>query len=161
MSHVMSEDAGPRQRIPGWIIRSIWRMHRALYALTGGRLGLRRPNAARWGMLRLHSTGRRTGQERIAILGYIEDGPNLATPAMNGWMEPEPAWWLNLQAHPDATVELPGRERRDVRARAAVGEERDRIWRQLVELGTSAYTDANAAMRPRGTAIVVLEPRTE
>jgi hypothetical protein len=43
-------------------------------------------------------------------------------------------------------------------ARAAVGEERDRLWRQLVELGTSAYTDASSAMRPRGTAIVVLEP---
>jgi deazaflavin-dependent oxidoreductase (nitroreductase family) len=95
------------------------------------------------------------------ILGYIEDGPNLAMPAMNGWMEPEPAWWLNLQARPGATVELPGRERRDVRARAAVGDERERLWRRLVELGTSAYTDANAAMRPRGTAIVVLEPRSE
>jgi deazaflavin-dependent oxidoreductase (nitroreductase family) len=112
-------------------------------------------------MLRLHSTGRRTGQGRIAIVGYIEDGPNLVTPAMNGWMEPEPAWWLNLQAHPDATVELPGGDRRGVRARAAAGEERDRLWRRLVELGTSAYTDANAAMRPRGTAIVVLEPRSE
>jgi deazaflavin-dependent oxidoreductase (nitroreductase family) len=161
MAHATSEGARPRQRIPGWIIRAIWRTHRALYALTGGRFGLRRPTAASWGMLRLHSTGRRSGKERIAIVGYIEDGPNLVTPAMNGWMEPEPAWWLNLQAHPDATVELPGGDRRGVRARAAAGEERDRLWRRLVELGTSAYTDANAAMRPRGTAIVVLEPRSE
>jgi deazaflavin-dependent oxidoreductase (nitroreductase family) len=158
MAHVTSDDARPRQRIPGWIVRAIWRTHRGLYVLTGGRFGLRRPTASSWGMLRLHSTGRRTGKERIAILGYIEDGPNLVTPAMNGWMEPEPAWWLNLQAHPDTTVELPGRDRRDVHARAAVGEERERLWRRLVELGTSAYTDANSAMRPRGTAIVVLEP---
>jgi deazaflavin-dependent oxidoreductase (nitroreductase family) len=112
-------------------------------------------------MLRLHTTGRRTGQERIAILGYIEDGRNLVTPAMNGWMESEPAWWLNLQAHPDATVELSSHGRRHVRARAAVGQERDRLWQRLVELGTSAYTDANAAMRPSGTAIVVLELRSE
>ena len=161
MAQITSDDARPRQRIPGWIIRTIWRTHRALYGLTGGRFGLRRPTTASWGMLRLHSIGRRTGQERIAILGYIEEGPNLVTAAMNGWMEPEPAWWLNLQAHPDATVELPGGDQRDVRARVAVGEERDRLWRSLVDLGTSAFTDANAAMRPRGTAIVVLEPRTE
>jgi hypothetical protein len=40
------------------------------------------------------------------ILGYFEDGENLVTMAMNGWGEGEPAWWLNLQAHPDARVEL-------------------------------------------------------
>src|SRR5262245_1180849 len=42
--------------------------------------------------------------ERSVILGYVEDGPNLVTMAMNGWADGEPAWWLNLQAHPDATV---------------------------------------------------------
>src|SRR5690606_37527983 len=45
----------------------------------------------------------------------------------NGWANPEPAWWLNLQANPEATVELVGGERR-ARARAAAGEERDRLW---------------------------------
>jgi deazaflavin-dependent oxidoreductase (nitroreductase family) len=54
--------------------------------------------------LRLHTTGRRTGAKRVAILGYFEDGPNLFTLAMNGWGEPDPAWWLNLQANPDATI---------------------------------------------------------
>jgi hypothetical protein len=34
------------------------------------------------------------------ILGYYEDGPNLVSMAMNGWGAAEPAWWLNLQAHP-------------------------------------------------------------
>jgi deazaflavin-dependent oxidoreductase (nitroreductase family) len=109
-------------------------------------------------MLRLQTTGRRTGRERVAILGYIEDGRNLVTPAMNGWLEPDPAWWLNLQAQPDATVVLPDGPRA-VTARAATVEERDRLWRRLVDLGTSAYTDANATMRSRDTTIVVLEPR--
>jgi deazaflavin-dependent oxidoreductase (nitroreductase family) len=108
-------------------------------------------------MLRLRSVGRRTGKARLAILGYIEDGPNLVIPAMNGWADPEPAWWLNLQANPEATVELPN-GRRDVSARVAVGEERDRLWGRLVDLGTSAYTNANARLRSRETAIVVLEP---
>ena len=44
-------------------------------------------------MLCLRTVGRRTGEERIAILGYIEDGPNLVTKAMNGWADPAPAWW--------------------------------------------------------------------
>jgi deazaflavin-dependent oxidoreductase (nitroreductase family) len=97
---------------------------------------------------------------RFAILGYIEDGPNLVIPAMNGWADPEPGWWLNLQSDPDVTVELPGGTR-TVTARAAVGEERSRLWAKLVGLGTAAYTDANAALRSRETAVVVLEPRRE
>jgi deazaflavin-dependent oxidoreductase (nitroreductase family) len=72
--------------------------------------------------MRLTTIGRRTGKERSAILGYFEDGPNLVTIAMNGWADPEPAWWLNLQAHPDATVDLKD-GRRAVRGRAAVGDD--------------------------------------
>jgi deazaflavin-dependent oxidoreductase (nitroreductase family) len=77
---------------------------------------------------------------------------------MNGWFDPEPAWWLNLQANPDATVRLPGGLTRAVTARAADPEERQRLWRRLVDLGTSAYTEAYAASRGRQTAIVILEP---
>ena len=42
------------------------------------------------------------------IVGYFEDGPNLVTMAMNGWGDGGPAWWLNLQARPDAEVRLAG-----------------------------------------------------
>ena len=122
-------------------------------------MAIRTPTETRWGMLRLRTTGRRSGKERIAILGYIVDGPSLVTPAMNGWADPEPAWLLNLQANPSATIEMPDGTRRDVTARMAMGDERERLWRELVDLGTAAYTDANAALRSRETAIVVLEPR--
>src|SRR5262245_34001418 len=112
---------------PRWVIRLAWSVHRALYRITGGRFGLRPPSAKTYGMMRLHTIGRRSGEPRIAILGYYEDGPNLYTLAMNGWGAAEPAWWLNLQAQPEATVELPdgGRE---ITARAATGEERERLW---------------------------------
>jgi deazaflavin-dependent oxidoreductase (nitroreductase family) len=146
-----------RQPIPAWLIKAIWAMHRAAYSVTRGRFGLRPPTTRQWGTLRLHTVGRRSGRERVAIVGFIEDGANLVTPAMNGWLEPEPAWWLNLQASPNAIVELPGGGRREVTARAADPAERDRLWRTLVDLGTAAYTDANAALRPRETTIVVLE----
>jgi deazaflavin-dependent oxidoreductase (nitroreductase family) len=111
-------------------------------------------------MLRLTSVGRMTGKTRVAIVGFIEDGPNLVVPAMNGWAEPEPAWWLNLQAHPNTSVVLPdGGGRRDVTARAAVGEERARLWACFLALKSSAFTDASAAQRSKETALVVLEPR--
>ena len=147
----------PPPAVPRWLVRTIWVAHRAVYSITGGRFGLRTPTETRWGMLRLKTVGRRSGKQRIAILGYIEDGPNLVIPAMNGWADPEPAWWLNLQTKPEATVEMPD-GRRQVVARAAVGEERDRLWGSLLALGSAAYTDASAALRSRETAIVVLEP---
>jgi deazaflavin-dependent oxidoreductase (nitroreductase family) len=153
------ETARAPRVVPRWIVRSIWTFHRALYSVTGGRIGLRTPNSTRWGTLRLRTVGRRTGNARLAILGFIEDGPNLVTPAMNGWADPEPAWWLNLQAQPDAIVELPDGGTRAVTARAAIGDERRRLWSMLVDLGSEAYTDARAAMRSRETAIVILEPR--
>ena len=150
-------DKAPPQA-PRWLVRTIWAAHRAAYRLSGGRFGLRPPAPGRWGMLRLTTTGRRTGRTRAAILGYLEDGERLLVPAMNGWADPEPAWWLNLQTTPRARVVLPGGVSRAVVARSAVGEERDEHWRRFVDLGTLAYTDASAAQRARETAIVVLEP---
>ena len=145
--------------VPRGLVRTIWTLHRAAYSVTRGRFGLRPPTSTKWGMLRLTSSGRRTGKTRVAILGYLVDGPNLVVPAMNGWADPEPAWWLNLQADPNAAVELPG-TRCEVTARAATGAERDRLWARFLALGSSAYSDASAALRSRETAIVVLEPRT-
>ena len=101
---------GQRERAPRlpprWFIRSAWVVHRAIYRFSGGHMGLWRPKTGRWGTMRLKTVGRRSGKERTASLGYFEDGPNLVTMAMNGWASGEPAWWLNLQAHPDATVDL-------------------------------------------------------
>jgi len=140
---------------PRWFVRLFWSAHRGSYRVTGGRVGLRRAKANRWGMARLTTIGRRTGQERSVILCYLEEGPNLVTMAMNGWAEAELAWWLNLQAHPEASVDLAD-GRRAVRARAAEGEERSRLWDRWRELNTSL--DAEAALRSAETAVVVLEP---
>jgi deazaflavin-dependent oxidoreductase (nitroreductase family) len=60
-----------------------------------------------WGAMVLTTTGRRTGRARPVIVGYLEDGQSLITLAMNGWGEAEPAWWLNLQAHPDTSRHTP------------------------------------------------------
>ena len=92
------------------------------------------------------------------IVGYFEDGPDLITMAMNGWGDGEPAWWLNLQAHPAAEVRLADGPRL-VRGRAAAGEERSRLWARLREIDKNL--DAYAALRSAETAVVVFEPRPE
>jgi F420H(2)-dependent quinone reductase len=150
-------ERGPRLP-PRWFIRVAWTTHRAIYRVSGGRVGLWRPKPGRWGTLRLTTTGRRSGRPRSVIVGYFEDGPNLVTLAMNGWADPEPAWWLNLQTQPDATVELGG-ETRAVRARAAQGAERSRLWARWSDIDPQLDLDAYAAKRSSPTAVVILEPR--
>jgi deazaflavin-dependent oxidoreductase (nitroreductase family) len=141
---------------PRWFIVLFWHGHRALLRVTGGRVGLWRPKPGRWGALRLTTIGRRTGRPRQVVVGYVEDGPNLVTMAMNGWGAAKPSWWLNLQAHPGATAQTRD-GRRQVRARRAQGAERGRLWSRWAEIDKNL--DAYAALRPAETAVVVLEPR--
>jgi F420H(2)-dependent quinone reductase len=139
---------------PRWFVRSAWVVHRAIYRIAGGRRGLWLPKTDHWGTMRLKTIGRHTGKERSAILGYYEDGSNLVTLAMNGWADAEPAWWLNLQAHPDATVDLANGSCA-VRARAAEGDERARLWARWRDVGDDV--DGYATRRSSETAVVVLE----
>jgi F420H(2)-dependent quinone reductase len=110
-------------------------------------------------MMRVVTRGRRTGKKRSVILAYYDDGPNLVTLAMNGWGEGEPAWWLNMQAHPEVMVDLVDR-RCAMHGRAAEGEERERLWARWRDFSDSPNDlDAYAARRSSRTAVVVLEPR--
>ncbi len=141
---------------PRWFVVSFWHVHRWVVRMTRRRKGLWAPRPGKWGALRLTTVGRRSGDSRSVIVGYYEDGPNLVTMAMNGWGAAEPAWWLNLQAHPDAVVDVADGAPREVLGRAASGEERERLWQRWRELDENL--DAYAARRPRETAVVVLEP---
>ncbi len=142
---------------PRWFVRLFWFAHRRVYRLSGGRIGLWRPKPGKWGGARLTVRGRRTGADRSVMFGYFEDGPNLVTMAMNGWGEGEPAWWLNLQANPDARVDLKDGPRL-VTAHAATGEERQRLWKRWS--GIDKDLEAYAARRSQETAVVVLTPRS-
>ena len=142
---------------PRWVVTAAWKMHRALYRWSGGRFGLRRPRPDRYGLARLTTTGRRSGEARSVMIAYYLDGADVVTMAMNGWGEAEPAWWLNLQANPKAEVALVDGPI-EVVGRAAEEEERERLWDRWREFDKGL--DGFATRRPSETAVVILTPTT-
>ena len=140
-----------------WFKHLFWRVHRVLYRLVGGRVLWTPASKRGWGAMHLTTVGRKSGQHRGVIVGYIEDGDTPVVMAMNGWDEGHPAWWLNLEAHPDALIRLKGQPERQVRAREVDGEERERLWRRWAEVDKDL--DGYAAPRSVVTPVVVFEPR--
>jgi deazaflavin-dependent oxidoreductase (nitroreductase family) len=155
----MNAAAKSPRRPPPWFVHTAWRVHRALYRLSGGRFLWATSNKRGWGALRLTTIGRKSGQERSVIIGYLEEGSSLVAIAMNGWDEGSPSWWLNLEAHPDALVRLTGEDPRPVRARLASGDERDRLWQRWVEVDPRIAEFAG--QRSTETPVIVFEPRAE
>jgi deazaflavin-dependent oxidoreductase (nitroreductase family) len=141
---------------PAWFVHLAWRVHRTLYRVSGGRFLWTPENKRGWGALVLTTVGRRTGRERSVIVGYLEEGPDLVLLAMNGWDEGHPAWWLNLEARPEATVRLAGQAPRPVVAREVTGAERERLWQRWAEVDDDL--DGYAARRSTLTPVVVLSP---
>jgi deazaflavin-dependent oxidoreductase (nitroreductase family) len=107
-------------------------------------------------MLLLDHVGARSGTRRTLPLLYLEDGQNLVIVASKGGFPKHPAWFHNLMANPDTTVQV-GSERRPVHARTATDEERPRLWAKAVE-AYSGYEDYRARTE-REIPLVVLEPR--
>jgi deazaflavin-dependent oxidoreductase (nitroreductase family) len=107
-------------------------------------------------MLLLDHVGARTGALRTTPLLYGEDAERLVIVASKGGHERNPAWFHNLMAHPDTTVQV-GSERRPVRARLASPQEREPLWAMMVSLypGYESYQRHTAREIP----LVVLEPR--
>jgi deazaflavin-dependent oxidoreductase (nitroreductase family) len=107
-------------------------------------------------ILLLHHTGARTGAERVNPLAYQQVGESFAIFASKAGAPGNPAWYHNLLAHPDTTVEL-GTETISVTARVAEPSEREVIWeRQKERLPNFAEYEVKAA--PRTIPVVVLDP---
>ena len=94
------------------------------FRANGGKLGGGFEGAP---MLLLHSTGARSGEERVHPVMYQQVGDDVAVFASKAGAPTNPDWFHNLVANPDATIEI-GTETVPVRARVAEGEERERIW---------------------------------
>jgi deazaflavin-dependent oxidoreductase (nitroreductase family) len=128
------------------------RLHSSVYRATGGKVGGRLLGSP---VLLLTTTGRKSGRPRTIPLLYLPDGENLVVVASNGGTAGDPAWWLNLEDDPEANVEVGGRKLR-VRAEEAEGEERRRLWEQLVRM-YSAYQQYQERT-DRRIHVVVLYP---
>jgi deazaflavin-dependent oxidoreductase (nitroreductase family) len=139
----------------GWLgnTRVVTRLHPLAYRLTGGRWFTGR----NLGVLHvvLTTTGRHSGKPRDVPLFAFRDGDRIVVVASRNGSDREAAWVWNLRADPAARMRV-GREVRDVRAYEAEGEERDRLWRLVIEgyPGYELYQRRTARLIP----VVVLEP---
>jgi deazaflavin-dependent oxidoreductase (nitroreductase family) len=131
------------------------KLHVAVYRATGGRIGSGAPGGGR--MLLLDHVGAKSGTKRTTPLLYVDaDGGNVAIIASKGGYPKHPGWFHNLKANPDTTVQI-GSEKRQVRARVADGEERDRLFARAVD----AWSDFGVYQKrtDRKIPVVVLDKR--
>jgi F420H(2)-dependent quinone reductase len=138
--------------IPASALRAIGKLNVPLYRVSSGRLGGRMAGAP---ILLLTTTGRKSGEPRTAPVLYLRRGSNLVVIGSNAGNARTPAWSLNLQADPEAQVEV-GREKQAVRARVAEGEERAELWRAM-NREYSGFDDYEARTS-RDIRVFVLEP---
>jgi deazaflavin-dependent oxidoreductase (nitroreductase family) len=138
----------------------LWRaagLHTAAYRLTGGRVGHTLPGSP-VRLLLLDHVGAKSGTKRTSPLLYVRDGENLAIVASKGGYPKNPAWFYNLLANPETTVQV-GSHRIRVRAREVANpQERERIWAKAVAVYRDYETYA-ARSKGREIPLIVLEPR--
>jgi deazaflavin-dependent oxidoreductase (nitroreductase family) len=127
-------------------------LHRTVVRWTGGRLltGFKGEP-----MILLTTTGRKTGQRRTWPLTGLRVDDGWAVAASNGGHDHHPAWYLNLEADRQASVQV-GRQTVPVRARITEGDERDALYRRFCEYlpNYAAYQEATERVIP----VVLLEP---
>ena len=127
-------------------------VHSGVYRATGGKLFGRMGKSP---ILLLNTTGRKSGKRRTSPLLYVMDGEDFVIIASKGGASTHPAWYLNLKADPDASVEVGDREVR-VRAEEADPEEKVRLWQKMVEMYPT-YDDYQRKTK-REIPLLILHP---
>jgi deazaflavin-dependent oxidoreductase (nitroreductase family) len=127
-------------------------VHAGVYRATGGKLFGRMGKSP---ILLLNTVGRKTGRKRTSPLLYVMDGEDFVIIASKGGAPTHPAWYLNLKANPDATVEV-GDRAAQVRAEEADSEEKVRLWQRMVEMYPT-YDDYQTKTK-REIPLLVLRP---
>lgn len=136
------------------VLRRLMGGHTAIYKASGGLIGHRVPGAPP--MLLLEHVGAKSGTRRTSPLAYVSDGDDVILVASKGGYPKHPAWFHNLKANPETTVQI-GRERRAVRARVATAAEHERLWPKAVAT-YSGYADYQKRTQ-RQIPLVILERR--
>jgi deazaflavin-dependent oxidoreductase (nitroreductase family) len=104
--------------------------HVRVYRETAGERGYRWRGTT---ILLLTTVGRKSGEQRTTPLIHRADGERWVVVASKGGAPENPGWYENLQADPDATIQVKG-DVIDVRASTAEGEERERLWKLMAEV---------------------------
>jgi len=115
--------------VKDFILKLISAIHNFLFRISGGRLGARFVGAP---VLLLTVTGRKSGQPRTVPLLYMKDGDDFIIVASKGGDPKHPTWYLNLEANPDALVEI-GSTKVRVRATRVSAEEKAELWPRIVK----------------------------
>ncbi len=136
------------------LLRRVMKGHAVAYRATRGLVGHRFPGAPP--MLLLDHVGAKSGTRRTSPLVYVRDGDDVVIVGSKGGHPKHPAWYHNLRANPETTVQI-GSERREVRARVAGAGERDRLWRKAVQ--TYGGYEGYRQRTDREIPLVVLERR--
>jgi deazaflavin-dependent oxidoreductase (nitroreductase family) len=133
------------------------KIHVALYRWSGGKVGGHLPGWPAARILLLDHLGARSGVRRTSPLMYHADGDVVAVVASKAGQPTNPAWFHNLKANPDTTIQI-GSGVRKVRARVATDEERDRLWPKFIAF-YPGYDFFQRNAKGRELPIVILEPR--
>ncbi len=136
------------------VTRHVMGLHTTVYRVTGGRIGHSFPGAPP--TLLLDHVGAKSGKKRTTPLTYFRDGDDVVIVASKGGYPKNPAWFHNLRANPDTTVQV-GTEHRPVHARVADPQERERLWPKAIET-YSGYRDYQERTE-REIPLVILERR--
>jgi deazaflavin-dependent oxidoreductase (nitroreductase family) len=126
--------------------------HAGVYRATGGKLFGRMGKSP---ILLLNTVGRKSGKKRTSPLLYVMDGEDFVIIASKGGAATHPAWYLNLRANPEATVEIGDREVQ-VEAEVADPEDKPRLWQKMVEMYPTY--DAYQEKTEREIPLLVLRP---
>ena len=133
------------------------KIHVALYRWSGGKFGGHVPGWPAARILLLEHTGARSGVKRTTPLIYHEEGDVVAVAASKGGQPTHPAWFHNLIAHPETTIQI-GSLMRSVRARVATDAERKGLWPKFVA-AYPGYEFFERNARGRKIPIMILDPR--
>jgi len=138
-------------------LRGVTGFHIWLYRVSGGRLDAM-PGVRGGKVLLLDHVGAKSGTKRTAPLLYTRDGDDLLVVASKGGFPKHPAWFHNLVANPDTTIQIRS-EKRQVHARVVTDPaERERLWALAVKT-YDGYEDYATRSKGREIPLVVLERR--
>lgn len=133
------------------------RLHVAAYRRSRGRIGGHLPGWPEAQIVLVDHIGAKSGIRRTSPLMYHSDGDSIAVVASKGGQATNPAWFHNLKAHPDTTIQI-GSEVREVRARVATDTKRDRLWAEFVAF-FPGYEFFREHARAREIPVVIFDPR--